>query len=546
MDDASSFGSQDWLRSGLADPGGAYAEGQAFPGFAALALLALRAEYRIISEVIATEMVRKWITIKALDGSDKGDKIKKIEAEFTRLRVRECFGEAALQDGFFGRSHLFLDFGDDDGDELGTSIGDGSDDKVSKEKIAKGSLKSMRVIEPMWIYPQNYNSTNPLKADWYKPLVWYVFGRMVHGTRLLTFIGRDVPDILKPAYAFAGLSMTQMAIPYVTNWLDVRQGVTDIIKAFSVFVLSTNATDVLAGGSGTTFLNRLDLFNAIRDNRGVLGIDKEKEDFKNVSAPLGTLDHLQAQSQEHMAAVSRIPLVKLTGITPSGLNASSEGELQVFADHIKAYQEHFFRPNLTTVLRIVQLSLFGEVDPHIGFEFGELVEATEQEEAELRKTNAETGEILVRAKAVSSAEERARVVKDTDGPYQDLDPKAEVVFPQTENEKADVSAKIATTAATLVAEDIIKKSLALREIRAASAVSGFGEGITDEMISEAEEDEANAPEPGELLPGDPDADPALAKLAPAGGPAKGAPGAMPKSPTRPIRPPDTVGSKPDV
>lgn len=1243
MDDLGSWDPQQWARGNQISA--ASAEGQQFVGFPTLALLAQRPEYRILSEVMATEMVRKWITLKALDGSDKTTRIEKINEEFIRLGVRECFRKVAEQDGFFGRSHLFLDFGDtDDAEELKTSIGDGTEDDLNKAKIKKGSLKALNVIEAVWIYPQDYNAIYPLLGDWYKPRGWYVMGQMVHVTRLLTFINREVPDLLKPAYAFAGLSMSQMAIPYVINWLEIRQSVNDIIKAFSVFVLSTNATDVLAGGQGETFLNRLDLFNAIRDNRGVLAIDKDKEDFRNVAAPLGGLDHLQAQAQEHMcvqagtliettrgqiaiemlltddsvitrdgpapikwvgvtrhtstlieicaglsvvrvtechpvwsetaqqfvdaknvdrshrllksrawgnmecpsrgavvygaqrrqaiyetqkrevsfiascgwliadlfqkvsifttgmrteettvgatsyfltgqvtklntlkssttlfkriagnaesrlsrllklrntvrtpakfahinceadgsrfkttssnasiaatplnpanlergfvlgaacsalgrfqtaalsilnmkspvrfaenclsprvptnkhahadaitvrsvreqkverqpvydievdgrpeffangilihnSSVSRIPLVKLLGISPSGLNAcvpgdtliltnrgqiairdvtlrdkvwtrsgfapltfsgvtkhatdlieistlsetirctpnhpiwlpsinefvaaenvqledrllligdthvtlntrrpslgaaygggeqsmaitpltmpresvgfffieqcgniitdlsrmvsististkirntiksktlsrcmaspiadiitltsesaqfgpnqkqsfannagrrsswknyrvaksfaatnaslltdeqlshpklnpsrpafalcaklrssrlvktqnsvlenvrqlvriaqdickrifartrksllvknemkdgpslevclesasdaglslfrpdesmkciaqrhvkqehareniesvisikmitaseavydltvargylpefvangilvhnSSEGELQVFADHISATQEAFFRPNLTTILRIVQLSVFGDVDHQIGFDFGELVELTMQEEADLRKTNAETGEILVRAKAVASAEERSRVIKDKDGPYQDLDPKGEVEFPMTENEKADVAAKVATVVSTLVAEGIIQIPVALQELQAQAEITGFGEFITDDVIAEAEQTLEDMPDPAELAEmaanggqsvgggetGKPGVDPALAKT---GEPGKKAPtpkGAMPARSIRPVRPEGTMGSKP--
>jgi hypothetical protein len=43
-------------------------------------------------------------------------------------------------------------------------------------------------------------------------------------------------------------------------------------------------------------------------------------------------------------------------------------------DMIHSYQESFFRPNLETVLRLVQLSLFGDVDPDITFEFEPLTE----------------------------------------------------------------------------------------------------------------------------------------------------------------------------
>ena len=94
------------------------------------------------------------------------------------------------------------------------------------------------------------------------------------------------------------------------------------------------------------------LFNFLKDNGGTLLIDKETEDYHNVQTSLGTLDQLQAQAQEHLAAIARIPLVKLLGISPHGLNPSAEGEIRAFYDWIAAFQEHFFRRHLRDLLRL--------------------------------------------------------------------------------------------------------------------------------------------------------------------------------------------------
>lgn len=400
------------------------AEGQAFLGYPFLSELAQRPEYRCISETIATEMTRKWIKIqsKSEGDTDQTDRIKKIEAEFERLHVREMFCKDAEQDGFFGRSHLYLDTGDTNNpDELKKPIGDGKNSR-SRAKVSKSKpLVALRTVEPVWCYPTNYNSSNPLRDDWYKPKGWFAQGQEVDGSRLLTFIGREVPDILKPAYSFGGLPLSQMAMPYVQNWLKVRQSVTDIISAFSVFVLGTNMSSLLDVG-GEELFKRAQLFNLLRDNRGLFMIDKDTEEFSNVSAPLGTLDHLQAQAQEHMAAVSRIPLVKLLGITPSGLNASSDGEIRTFYDSILAYQQRFFRPNLTTVFNFVQLSLWGKVDDTLTFEFEPLWSLDEKSLADKRKVEADTDIELINAGVLDPSESRNRLANDPDSPYDSLDP----------------------------------------------------------------------------------------------------------------------------
>lgn len=408
-----------WAQSSMFGMG---LDSQTFMGYPELSLLAQRPEYRVMSETFATEMTRKWIKFTTIGDDDKSDKIAKIEAELDRLSARDAFRELAEQDGFFGRAHLYLDFGTtDDAPELQKPIGDGSN-RVSLAKVKQGSLERINTVEAVWCYPANYNSTDPLKPNWYRPDAWFVQGKQIHASRFLTFVGREVPDLLKPAYAFGGLSLSQMAKPYVENWLSTRQAVNDIIRAFSVFVLKTNMQDILQGGGDESFYKRLDIFNGTRDNRGVLALDKETEEFQNVSASLAGLDLLQAQAQEHMASVSQLPLVKLTGISPSGLNASSDGELRCFNDNVHAKQEAFFRPNLTRLLGFVQLSLFGEVDPAIGFEFEPLYELSEKEAAEVRKIDAEAGQIHVDTGVISPEEERRRIANSDATPYQGLDP----------------------------------------------------------------------------------------------------------------------------
>ncbi|CCE05781.1 conserved hypothetical protein [Bradyrhizobium sp. STM 3843] len=398
-----------------------FAEGLEFLGYPYLAELAQRAEYRVITDTIATEMTRKWIKFQAVGDVDKTTKIKELEDEFTRLGVKEAFKKSLEVDGFFGRSHLYLDLGTtDDREELRLPIGDGTS-AASKLKVGKGSLKRLRVIEPVWTYPSSYNSADPLKPDWYKPSSWFVQGKEVHSSRLLTFIGREVPDLLKPAYSFGGLSMSQMVKPYVDNWLRVRQSVSDLVGTFSTSGIKTDMAQMLAAG-GEQLFKRLVLFNSNRDNQGLLVLNKDTEEYFNVSTPLTTLDQLQAQAQEHMASVSRIPLVKLLGISPAGLNASSEGEIETFDDTINAGQEVQIRPNLTVVMHFVMLSLWGQVDPTITFTFVPLTELTPKEKAEVDKLEAETADIRINSGVIDPAEERKAVASAPDSRYQGIDP----------------------------------------------------------------------------------------------------------------------------
>jgi hypothetical protein len=154
----------------FASPFSGFGAREGFLGYPFLTELALLAEYRNIVETIATECTRRWIKLQATgDDIDKTDKITELDTELKRLAVRDHFRRICEHDGYFGRAHLYVDTGDTDKrDELTSSIGNGRD-AATKSKIKKGSLKGLRSVEPVWIYPLAYNTTDPLAADWYRP-----------------------------------------------------------------------------------------------------------------------------------------------------------------------------------------------------------------------------------------------------------------------------------------------------------------------------------------------------------------------------------------
>lgn len=389
---------------------GAFSEGLGFLGYPYLAELTQRPEYRRVSEIIASEMTRKGIKLQ-------GDKeiIDEIEAAFKEMKIWRVLRHWVEQGGWFGRSQLYVDVGDDPTTDSGRA--ELEKPLVVKAKIKKGGKLSFRTVEPFWSYPGPYESTTPLHPDFYRPKSWYVMANIVDSSRLITLVPRPVPDMLKPAYSFGGLSMSQMLKPYVDNWLRTRQSVSDLLHSFSTMVLKTNMQALLAGGPADNLLKRLSIFNRIRDNRGAMAIDKDTEELDNVSTPLGTLDKLLAQSQEQMASVAGIPLVILLGVTPAGLNASSDGEVRTFYANIKAWQERDLRDPLEFIIAAIQLHKRGVIDPEISFEFIDLWEMDEKAKADIRKSDADMDVAYVGAGIVSNEEVRARVVQDENSPY---------------------------------------------------------------------------------------------------------------------------------
>lgn len=408
-----------------------FASGAQWLGYPFLSELTQIPEYRLVSETIAKEMTRKWITIKATGDADKSAKIKTIEAEFKRHKIQDKFRRLAELDGFFGRGHLFIDTGAAEPELLKLPL------QLKPAFFRKGSLKTFRVVEPVWAYPSRYNATDPLADDFYRPETWFVMGKEVHRTRFLTLVSREVPDILKPVYAFGGVSMSQMIRESVTYWQSARESVSRLIRTFSTMWLKTDMDGILNDGAQDELDKRIKVYTYLRDNSGVFALNRT-EDMGNVSTPLGTLDHLQAQAQEHIASTAGIPLVVLTGISPSGLNASSEGELQVWAQRVHAMQEHHFNEPLKVVLEIIQLDQFGVIDPEIGFDFEPLKEASEEEKGKAEKAEAERDQLYANIGWIGPDEGRQVLASRPDSPYAAIDFSAPPpVLPENEPDPLD-------------------------------------------------------------------------------------------------------------
>lgn len=391
--------------------------GAGFLGFPFLGQLTQIAEYRQISSRLAQEMTRRWIKFNSQGQTDKTERIKQLNDEFERLEVQAAFRTMAEYDGYFGRGQLYIDLGPKTKEELERPL------LYDAAKIKKGDLKRLQPIEPMFSYPYTWEATNPLSRHFYVPEQWYVMNQSVHYTRLLTFVSRPLPSYLKPMYAFSGTSLSQLAMPTIENFLKMRQSISNITLNYSLRGIQTNLAGLLQGGVGEleSIIQRLKVYVQQATNEGLLVLDKETEEFFQHSSPLTNLDKLLDQARDNMCAVANIPRMVLFGLSPEGMNATADGELKVFDQYIAGMQEVLFRHNLTKVMKLVQLSLWGEVDPDIVLDFVPLRELDEKEQAQVRNQNAQSDNIYLDKGVVSPDEARAKLANDPYSGWNNLD-----------------------------------------------------------------------------------------------------------------------------
>jgi hypothetical protein len=409
-----------------------------FMGYPALAALSQSSDYRAVAETTATEMTREWGRFKidepdieqsddmtaaeleaykeskSAESAARQMKINKINDAFDEYGIRSLVRKAIEVEMGMGRAQIYIKLGDAQKDEnpfLLNNVG-----------VKKGSLKGFRLIEPMWSTPSVYNANDPTAEDFYKPTQWFVLGKSVHSDRLMTLIMRPVPDMLKPAYNFGGISMFQLMKPYVERYQRTADSISWVVQAFSLTILKTDMSGILADGeSDANLWMRAGMFNRYKENSGMMLLDKESEEIDQINTPLSGLHELLSKSQEQMAGPSHTPLVKLLGVTQSGLGSGAEGEITVYRDYIMAQNEAHVRPIIKKIADLVQLDLFGEVDPAIVWEFNPLEQLNGKELAETQEIKMRTAKDGVDGNIISPQEARKALSKDEQSPFSGID-----------------------------------------------------------------------------------------------------------------------------
>ncbi len=102
------------------------------------------------------------------------------------------------------------------------------------------------------------------------------------------------------------------------------------------------------------------------------------------------LGDLLLQFAQQIAGALQIPLVRLLGQSPAGLNSTGESDLRTYYDNIKARQETSFRVPMTRVYRALAQSCGIKLPDGFWIQFRSLWQLAEKEKAEIAETDSRT------------------------------------------------------------------------------------------------------------------------------------------------------------
>lgn len=358
---------------------------------------------RIIN-CVADDETREWVE---LDGSSD-DVIKK---EMDRLETENKFNEAIRWQRLFGGSLIVI--GAMDGQTPNMPL------NISKIK----NIEYLKVISRTDIpVSECIFDKNPFSPMFGKILVYkvnmYVNDQytpmMIHHTRTIPFFNDPVPSIIRssvsPDTRYWGASSLQSVYESIRDLGGINQCTANILYEFVIGKITIERLgEMLAAGQESKLVKRMEIINMTKSsiNAVILGENEKYErDYATVAGLPEIIDRFMLQ----LSGSTGIPVTRLFGRSPAGLNATGENDLRNYYDIIESNQRNRLR---NPIMRLIELlSIWKNVNPP-EFEFNSLYQMTETEKiayektkAEAEKSKAETENIYVSMQSRSADEVR--------------------------------------------------------------------------------------------------------------------------------------------
>lgn len=395
---------------------------------------------RKIVDVPALDMTRAW-----RDWQAEKDAIEAIEAEEKRIQLKAKCKRALILARLYGGSAIFM----------GTNDADVSQ-PVKPAAVGKDGLTYLHVFS-RWQLTLGPRRLDPAD-EWFGKPEYYMInvdpkevGVQIHPSRMVEFIGQQNPEGsyltgTQPGSWLWGDPIMQSIESAVKNAEMAQDGFAALIDKASIDVLQIPDLTSRAGHPDyeAQLTKRLAAASQGMSTWRMLAIDAaEKWDKLQVS--WGGAPAMMAEFMLTVAGAADIPMTRLLGQSPKGLQSTGDGEERDYQSMIKARQDEQLVPALDRIDALLLPSALGTVPSDIYYEMGPLQELSEKDaglvEYQLSQTVAEYAATGLIPDQALSAIAKNRIIESGRWPGAEaaFEEFTELNAPQGENEPEPVN-----------------------------------------------------------------------------------------------------------
>jgi phage-related protein (TIGR01555 family) len=348
-----------------------------------------------IVSVVSDDMTREWISIE-------NDSDSVLLKKLALLNAPSEFNSALNWMRLFGGSVVLI--GIDDGRDLSEPV----------NQNAIKSINFLRVYDRSEIdvtaecFFQNPNDKNYGQIEYYNISPQYGGQFVVHKDRILEFKGIPVPGgAAAVEFYYFGMGVLQRIWKDLKDFGGARGHITQLLFKIVLDVYKfQDLGQLIASGNEDKLKNRLNVIQRSKSTINAVILDSE-EGYEQMSSSLVGISDLLDRYLIIIAGISGIPVTRLFGRSPAGMNSTGEGDQNNYYDMIAAAQKNKMLFPLQKLVNYINAS--AEIKQKIEnptIAFNKLYQLTETQEMENKLKQSQIDATYIHLGVVTNREVR--------------------------------------------------------------------------------------------------------------------------------------------
>lgn len=307
-----------------------------------------------VVDCIAEDMTRAGVDFQ---GEIDADSEARLQKYITRKGVWHSLNNVLKWARLYGGAIAVIDI---DGQDLSTPL--------NLDSISSGAFRGLRVFT-RWETQPSLNDLvfvsglDAVPAE-YQVMVAGKQTVTIHHSRVLRFIGTELPVHEAQRDSGWGASVLERLYDRLVYFDNVTAGAAQLVeKAHLRVVRIQGLRETLRSDRATDNVAKMfDLMRYLQTNEGITLLDGTDE-YQAHAYSFGGLGEMVIQFGQQIAGACGIPLVRLFGQSPAGLNSTGESDLRMYYDSVLSLQESRLRDALTRLFSVCYRSCFGSAEP---------------------------------------------------------------------------------------------------------------------------------------------------------------------------------------
>jgi phage-related protein (TIGR01555 family) len=228
----------------------------------------------------------------------------------------------------------------------------------------------------------------------------------VHRTRMHFFSGERLPNhVYYTNQRWHGSVLDSVYIA-LRNYGQTMNASAEIVQDFIQVILGINGlTDMLRSGNDDLVTKRSTVIDLTRSVSNTIFLDSEQENYQKQASNVGGLAELWDRFAEAISGATGIPISKLLGRSPSGLNSSGQSDIDNWNNIVEAYRGDEIAPCVDWLIKLLNKQSTWENSKrptNYNWSFPSLKISNESEIAKNRLLSAQLDQIYIDRSAVDA------------------------------------------------------------------------------------------------------------------------------------------------